>query len=173
MQELLTTCTNDLDENQSTRKTRSSAGESFSEYSKFTQQYSEYICIMGYSFLDIFLQFYRISFILLHMYSTLCFGKSSATLSYYRTLHPSLNSRSHVRNNLFCFFCLRSFLIVEFALLLPVADNLIRSKRESQRDFSHVIYTILRTPAIQPRIIASRAIERTIVDAMTVVESRY
>jgi len=48
-----------------------------------------------------------------------------------------------VRFGLFCFFRLHSFLTVKFVLLLHFADNLIRSKRESQRDFSLTLSTRL------------------------------
>lgn len=87
---------------------------------------------MRYSFFFIIYTstIYRISFILLHMYSTLCFGKSSATLSCYRTLHPSLNFRSHVRRTVFSSFLsssrsLRPSRSITFSFF---ADNLIRFK---------------------------------------------
>jgi len=124
---------------------------------------------MRYSFFWIY--FYNLPhlvYIIKYVYSTLCFGNSSATLSCYRTLHPSLNFRSHVRNSFFFWSLPSSLFLNRRVRFFFLVDNLI--KRESvHRDFFRINCTILRAPTIRPRIIASCATEMT----MTVVESRY
>lgn len=96
-------------------------------------------------------------------YIVLC--KSSATLSCYRTLHPSLNFRSQFGTSFFFLFV--SFV---FALSRPSRshftsssrrDNLIRFKCASQ-GFLHHLHDSASAFTIRPRIIAPRATNRTI-----------
>lgn len=127
-----------------------------------THAYIYHICITRYS-LDITPTVYRISFILLHMYSTLCFGNSSATLSCHRTFASvASNLRSHVRNvsffltTLFFLFPLHTF---SFSLMMYSSIYTLssQSRRDSARGISRGLSPDART--CDDRSTGSRAVE--------------
>lgn len=138
---------------------------SLAEYSKFAVLWI-YMYYEILFFLDILLHnLPHFSFILLHMYSTLCFGKSSATFIMLSNFAPVIEL-SFTRSGRFL-FSLPLFLLLSF---------------DRSRSYYFILSIWLET-GIRPVLPAqfcehlssrlSRWTERTMVDAMTVVESRY
>lgn len=129
-----------------------------------------YICIMRYSFWDTIFGYtstiYRISFILLHMYFTLCFA-SLALL--YHVIELCTRHWTFVHSSEQVFFFL--FVSFVFALSRPSRshftsssrrDNLIRFKCASQGFLLHHLHDSASAFTIRPRIIAPRATNGTI-----------